>query len=202
MIKSTTRGLFSYAAIAAAALFGVRLLWVGPARARAAEGLARIEEVRAESQRLADAAATAPAHRDDSRRADAQAAVIRRASSASGSESGAFQTLEGLAAHAGVHLEQVRPQRVEHAEPGSADDLDAPRANRDVAFRTTVTVHGTYEGVTRFMAALARHEWYAGVRSGMIVRREKRDVDQVIATLEVDHFGPELAQTASIGGEE
>lgn len=201
MTNNSTRTLFSYAAIAAAALFGVRLLWVGPARARAEQGLTRIEEGRAESQRLADAAATAPAHRDDALRADAQAAIMQRAALASGSESGAFATLEGLAAHAGVHLEQVRPQRVERAEPQSADD-DAQRANRDVAFRTTVTVHGTYEGVTRFLAAFAGHEWYAGVRSGMVVRRERRDVDQVIATLEVDHFGPELAPTASSGGEE
>ncbi|MFZ2875499.1 MAG: hypothetical protein WAZ94_13580 [Phycisphaerales bacterium] len=201
MTNKTTRRLFSYAAIAAASLFGVRLLWVSPTRARAEQGLARIEESRAESQRLADAAATAPAHRNDSLRADAQAAVIRSAARASGSESGVFETLEGLAARAGVHLEQVRPQRVERAEPGSTDG-DAQRANRDVAFRTTVTVHGTYEGVTQFIAALARHDWYASVRSGMIVRRERRDVDQIIATLEVDHFGPELAPTVSIGGEE
>lgn len=202
MTTSGTRGLISSAAIAVAALLAVRMLWIGPAHARAQEGLERIEQFRADSQLLADAAATAPAHRDDSRRADAQAEIIRRASRASGSESGVFETLETLAARSGVHLEQVRPQRVERAGTEQADDEAPATPNRDAEFRTTVTVHGTYEGVTRFMASLARHEWYAGVDSAMIVRKGNRSVDMVIATLELDHVGPELATTAGNGGDE
>lgn len=202
MTRNGTRGMISSAAIAVAALLGVRLLWISPAHARAQAGLDRIEASRDESQRRVDAAATAPAQRDDARRADAQAEVIRRASRASGSESGVFATLETLAVRTGVHLEQVRPQRVEHAGPERADDEATETPNMDAQFKTTVTVHGTYEGVTRFMASIARHEWYVGVGSAMIVRRDSRSVDRVIATLELDHVGPELAPTASHGGDE
>lgn len=202
MNTSRTRGLISSAAIAVAALLAVRLLWIGPAHARAQEGLDRIEESRQNSQRRVDAAVTAPAQRNDSRHASAQAEIIRRASRASGSESGVFEALEMLAARSGVHLEQVRPQRVEHAGPGHADDEGVAEPNRDATFKTTITVHGSYEGVTRFMASLTSHEWYVNISSAMIVRQERRSLDQVIATLELDHVGPELAKTASHGGDE
>ncbi|MCE7973622.1 MAG: hypothetical protein DYG92_04745 [Leptolyngbya sp. PLA1] len=191
------RRLASTAVIGVAALLGVRLFWVEPARARAGDGLARIEQARAEAQRLADTVAAAPDRMDDARRAEAQAALIRRASLASGSEGAAFETLEQLARQSEVHLEQVHPRRSEGPTQAGKNT-----ANRDAWFRTTVTVHGTYDGVTRFVARLAGHQWYARVQSGMLVPKELNGSDSVIATFELEHLGPELAPTVESGGEE